>query len=226
MRDRRSPRPRHSASDSSVSSSPSSRTAPRRSAGELMAVGARAQHPAARHDRAPSGRERAADPLVPPHRAPRRRRRAERAQAGRGSLQHHRPPLQSRRRGGATSIVSLDAPIAQAFAVNFLEERQAALTIDERRSRAPAEAEADSDDRAGTPNGEDRGNGITRSNEGNRSRLSASSAVSALIVVEVRLKPDTPILRSSSRDRAARSRRRCRSARRRPPIESAIDRRA
>ena len=30
----------------------------------------------------------------------------------------------------ANVIVSLDAPVAQAFAVNFLEERQAALAVD------------------------------------------------------------------------------------------------
>ena len=48
----------------------------------------------------------------------------------------------------AHAVLSVDAPIVQAFAVNFLEERQAALTIDNGGVVAPAHAEADSDDRA------------------------------------------------------------------------------
>ena len=49
-------------------------------------VRARAEHPAARHDRAPLDGHRTAHSLVPPHRPTRRRCRAERAEAGGGSL--------------------------------------------------------------------------------------------------------------------------------------------
>ena len=47
----------------------------------------------------------------------------------------------------ASVVLRLDAPIAQAFAVNFLEERQEALAPRTAGFTLRTQAEADSDDR-------------------------------------------------------------------------------